>query len=139
MAAGTGVKPLGKRYVNDAKVSDHHAVIPTGNSAAALDARSDEGKIYDLVCRRLLQAWHKDLIRSITTVITEIASGGETDLYLSSGASIEQPGWKTLDVRTARQRKKDEEPTLPGGLEAERPVTVKQAEALLKTTRPPSA
>ena len=137
MAAGTGVKPLGKRYVNDAKVSDHHAVIPTGNSAAALDARSDEGKIYDLVCRRLLQAWHKDLIRSITTVITEIASGGETDLYLSSGASIEQPGWKTLDVRTARQRKKDEEPTLPGGLEAERPVTVKQAEALLKTTRPP--
>ncbi len=137
IAEGTGVKPLGKRYVNDAKVTDHHAIIPTGNAAAALDARSDEGKIYDLVCRRLLQAWHKDLIRAVTTVITEVALDGETDRYLSTGASIEQPGWKALDVQTARQRKKDEEPMLPGGLEAQQPVTVKDAEARRKTTRPP--
>ncbi len=137
IAEGSGVKPLGKRYVNDAKVTDHHAVIPTGNSAAALDERSDEGKIYDLICRRLLQAWHKDLIRSITTVITEVALGGETDLYISTGASIEQSGWKALDIQTARQRKKDEAPMLPGCLEAEQSVTVKNAEALLKTTYPP--
>ncbi len=137
LAEGTGVKPLGKRYVDDAKVTDHHAIIPTGNAAAALDARSGEGKIYDLVCRRLLQAWHKDQIRAVTTVITEISLDGATDLYLSSGASIEQPGWKALDAQPAGKRKKDEEGLLPGGLEARQAVTVKAAEALRKTTRPP--
>ena len=136
-AEGTGVKPLGKRYVDDAKVTDHHAIIPTGNAAAAPDERSAEGKIYDLVCRRLLQAWHDDLIRAVTTVVTAIAADGETDRYLSTGASIEQEGWKALDAPTARQRKKDEEPTLPGGLENGQPATVKDAKALRKTTRPP--
>ena len=138
IAEGTGVEPLGKRYVDDARVTDHHAIIPTGNTAAAMPAEgSDEGKIYDLICRRLLQAWHKDLIRAVTTVITEIDADSENDRYLSSGASIEQEGWKALDVQTARQRKKDEEPLLPGGLQDGQPTAVKDAEALRKTTRPP--
>ncbi len=137
IADGSGVTPLGKRYINDAKVSDHHAIISTGASASGLDQRSDEGKVYDLICRRLLQAWHKDNIRSVTTVVTVIASEAETDLYQSTGTSVEQQGWKALDVQTARQRKSDDEATLPGGLEAELPVEVKGAEALKKTTRPP--
>jgi DNA topoisomerase-3 len=137
IAAGTGLRPLSNRYINDAKVSDHHAIIPTGASASSLDLRSDEGKIYDLICRRLLQAWHDDNIRSVTTVVTAIASEAETDLYHSTGTSVEQQGWKALDVQTARPRKSEDEATLPGGLEAEQPVEVTDAKALKKTTRPP--
>ena len=48
LAPGTGEKPLGKRFVDDAKVSDHHAIIPTAVSAERADLAADERKIYDL-------------------------------------------------------------------------------------------
>ena len=60
LAPGTGEKPLGRRYVDDAKVSDHHAIIPTVTSPDRVDLSPDERKIYDLVCRRLLTCWHED-------------------------------------------------------------------------------
>src|SRR5579871_3649500 len=60
LAPGTGEKPLGRRYVDDAKVSDHHAIIPTGTSLDRVDLSTDESKVYDLVCRRLLSCWHED-------------------------------------------------------------------------------
>src|SRR6476619_2781599 len=56
LAPGTGERPLGLRYVDDAKVSDHHAIMPTV-TVAPPGLPPDEQKIYDLVCRRLLSAW----------------------------------------------------------------------------------
>ena len=117
LADGTGSRALGRRFVDDAKVSDHHAIIPTGSSQSP-PAGSDEAKIYDLVCRRLLAAWHKDHIWSVTTVITAITSlAGEentaplVDRYHSSGTAVEQEGWKVLDLgfgksKTKRKSKK---------------------------------
>src|SRR5205823_5711157 len=58
VAEGSGATALGKRFVDDARVTDHHALLPTARSAAGLDG--DEERVYDLVCRRLLQAWHAD-------------------------------------------------------------------------------
>jgi DNA topoisomerase-3 len=49
LAEGTGVRPLGLRFVDDSKVSDHHAIIPTGVSA---ELEADEQKLFDLICRR---------------------------------------------------------------------------------------
>ena len=72
LAPGTGEQPLGKRFVDDAKVSDHHAIIPTVTSPERADLSPDERKIYDLICRRLLTRWHEDHIWSVTTVITAI-------------------------------------------------------------------
>ena len=60
LASGTREKPLGRRYVDDAKVSDHHAIVPTMTSPQRADLSPDERKIYDLVCRRLLTCWHQD-------------------------------------------------------------------------------
>ncbi len=54
LAPGTGVRPLGRRYVDDAKVTDHHAIIPTVTSPERANLAPDEAKIYDLVCRRFL-------------------------------------------------------------------------------------
>ena len=75
LAPGTGEKPLGRRFVDDAKVSDHHAIIPTVTSPDRVDLSPDEAKIYDLVCRRLLTCWHEDHVWSVTTVITAIVNG----------------------------------------------------------------
>ena len=55
---------------------DHHAIIPTTVSPEKADLSPDERKIYDLICRRLLSAWHDDHIWSVTTVITAITNAG---------------------------------------------------------------
>ncbi|MGC4049131.1 MAG: DNA topoisomerase [Paludibaculum sp.] len=82
LAPGTGQRPLNKRYVDDTKVTDHHAIIPTGVSAERASLNSEEERIFDLICRRLLSAWHDDHIWSVTTVIT---------LVRSTPSSVEPP------------------------------------------------
>jgi DNA topoisomerase-3 len=137
LAPGTGEKPLGKRFVDDSKVSDHHAIIPTLMPRSRADLSQDERKIYDLVCRRLLSAWHADHIWSVTTAITAIVNGNITDRYHSSGKAIQQIGWKVLDLQTSRARDKEEEPNLPAGLARGQQQDVLDVETLKKKTRAP--
>jgi len=134
LAPGTGSRALGRRFVDDAKVSDHHAIIPTGSSKFP-QAGSDEAKIYDLVCRRLLAAWHKNHIWAVTTVITAISSPAEEikaepliDRYFSTGTAIEQDGWKVLDLgfgeRKAKRKSKkreSEDESQPGSSQSKGP------------------
>ncbi|WP_437291255.1 DNA topoisomerase 3 [Sorangium sp. So ce406] len=106
LAPGTGTRPLGKRFVDDARVGDHHAIIPTGARSSRADLSTDEQKIFDLICRRLLSAWHEDHVTSITTVITAITTRGRgegagapiVDRYHSAGSVVEKVGWKVLDI-----------------------------------------
>jgi DNA topoisomerase-3 len=138
LAAGSGQQPLGKRFVDDAKVSDHHALIPTCEPAR-LAPNSAEAKLYDLVCRRLLMAWHADLVESVTTVLTEITPRGGSepaDLFVSRGSSIEQPGWTTLEYKTARKAP-SATPTIPGGLSEAEPQIVARVTLHPKQTQPP--
>ncbi len=139
LAPGTGARPLGRRFVDDSKVTDHHAIIPTAMHAGDLTA--DERKIYDLICRRLLGAWHDDHIWAVTTVITaisNISNGGVIDRYHTSGTAVVQVGWKALDVvPERRQERAPDTPTLPPGLAQGQPQTVADVEALKKKTRPP--
>ncbi|HET7540268.1 MAG TPA: DNA topoisomerase 3 [Polyangiaceae bacterium] len=161
LAEGTGERKLGRRFVDDSKVSDHHAIIPTATPAAGRTLSADEHKLYDLVCRRLLQAWHRDFIWATTEVITEIhpraARDEPVDSYRSLGTAIEQPGWKALDIGATKpptkapRTKKSEaahapetaepepgEGLLPAGLAPGQTPRVLAAEVLPKTTRPPA-
>ena len=104
LAPGTGERPLGRRFVDDAKVSDHHAIIPTGVSPANASLDPDERKLFDLICRRLLSAWHDDHIWSVTTVITLVRSSVE-DRFHSSGTAVVQVGWKVLDIASCEEGK----------------------------------
>ena len=97
LAPRTGELALGRRFVDDAKVTDHHAIIPTATSPGKAALSADEHKIYDLICRRLLGAWHDDYIWSVTTVITSIANSDIIDRYHTSGTTVEQAGWKVLE------------------------------------------
>ena len=134
LAPGTGERPLSRRFVDDAKIRDHHAIIPTATSPAAANLSPDERRIYDLVCRRLLAAWHDDHLWSVTTVITAIVNGLLTDRYHSSGSTIQQVGWKVLDLRARNQ---EEEPSLPPALAPNQPQDVLEAESVRKKTRAP--
>ena len=135
LADGTGERPLGGRFVDDARVSDHHAIIPT-SIAAPVDLPADERAIYDLVCRRLLSAWHGDHEFAVTTVITAIAWNDDRDRFTSSGTSVESAGWKVLEVVRTRGTP-ETEPTIPGGLTKGAPRRVLGARAVSRRTRPP--
>src|SRR5438309_1412717 len=115
LAPGTGERPLGRRFVDDAKVTDHHAIIPTASPRERASPTPDEHKIYDLICRRLLSAWQEDHIWSVTTVITAITNGAIVDRYHTSGTAIQQVGWKVLEIAD-RKRTADDVPTVPPNL-----------------------
>ena len=147
LAPGTGERPLSRRFVDDAKVSDHHAIVPTGVSAEGLELSLDERRLYDLVCRRLLMAWHDEHVFAVTTVVTRVESGAAADRFHSSGTAVQQLGWKALDppppraARAAAARDSapdaDDEQALPAGLRPGQARSVEKVETLQKRTRPP--
>lgn len=136
VAQGSGERALSGRYVNDAKVSDHHAIIPTATSPSRVKLSEDERRIYDLVARRLLMAWHDDYITEVTTVITEIVNAEIRDTYHSTGTIVRQMGWKVLDVVTDK-KDKTAETVLPVELAQGQDQLVVKVDSTLKKTRPP--
>jgi len=137
----TGERPLGRRFVDDARVTDHHAIIPTRTAAERASLSADEQKIYDLVCRRLLAAWQPDHLYSTTTVITAIRTESISDLYRSTGTRVDRDGWRLLDPvpprRGSRGAASDSEQQLPPGIAKGQSQEVLEAESVAKKTRPP--
>src|SRR5712692_4736123 len=145
VAPGTGERPLGRRFIDDSKVTDHHAIIPTAISPEKTGLSAEESEIYDLICRRLLGAWQDDHIWSVTTVITAVRNGDSIDRFHTSGSAIQQVGWKALDISAEKKTKSgkvggDElrlEQVLPPGLALGQPQDVVDIQTLKKKTRPP--
>ncbi|MEW5850158.1 MAG: DNA topoisomerase 3 [Myxococcota bacterium] len=140
-------QPLGKRFVDDGKVTDHHAIIPTAVDPARVSLSADEEKIYDLVARRLLMSWHDEHVWAVTTVITAVGEG-EVDRFHTVGTRVVEPGWKVLDIVTNKKARKktpapddeqqdDEEQSLPSTLAQGQEQRVKDVAAEKKQTRPP--
>ena len=79
-----------KKVFDNKKVTDHHAIIPTGVVPGALT--DIEKKVYDLIVRRFIAVFHPDCKTSTTTVL------GETDgiLFRTSGKEILEPGWRVV-------------------------------------------
>ncbi|MFN0106928.1 MAG: DNA topoisomerase 3 [Bryobacteraceae bacterium] len=135
VAPGSGERPLSARYVDDAKISDHHAIIPTAISATTINLGEEEGRLYDLICRRLLSAWHDDYLTDVTTVITSITNGAAVDQFHAAGTLVRQMGWKVLDI--VAEKRESGEQTLPAELVTGQLQDVLKAESILKKTRPP--
>jgi DNA topoisomerase-3 len=143
---------LGSRFVNDSKVTDHHAIIPTAVSPEKVSLSPDEYKIYDLICRRFLSCWLENHIIRTTTVITAINSNtpdseavSYIDRFHTSGTSVEQIGWKVLDIRIDKKKNrkkgeqdKDHEQKLPPGLHKDQPLETFDIETIQKQTKPPN-
>ncbi|MBF0207990.1 MAG: DNA topoisomerase 3, partial [Oligoflexia bacterium] len=149
LAEKTGVVPLGKRFVNDAEVSDHHAIIPTTVSAGNAISPSEKN-IYDLICRRLLSAWQSDYITATTTILTDVRSKSNIDIFKTQGTVVEQLGWKLLEAKEVskkekeKDKSKDRENTKENKKEKLLPllnkgeqVQLKEVKAQKKSTTPP--
>ena len=100
--------PVNKRIVNDSKVTDHHAIIPT-NKKVARELPQDEAKIYDLVARRFLAVFFPDARFENTTVVTEVRE----ETFLSKGRVVLEVGWRALYPNGVGGRKEKEPPVLP--------------------------
>jgi len=98
------VKPT-RRVFDNAKVSDHHAIIPTGASSARLDDL--ERKIFDMVARRTIAVFYPAAQFEVTTRITRV--GGEA--FRTDGKIIIDPGW--LAVYGKEAAGEDEQSIVP--------------------------
>jgi len=139
---GLDLLPLG-RVVNDAKVTDHHAIIPT-RSEHALDRLSDDDRrIYDLVARRFLAVFHPEAVFENTRVETTVEAGGESFVFRTRGRRLLQPGWRGVYDQLTDERRSEDEDEDEGSdqdLPALRPqerVLTREVQALAKETKPP--
>jgi DNA topoisomerase-3 len=89
---GLDVLPLG-RVVNDAKVTDHHAIIPTRAERHPVDKMSDDDRrVYDLVVRRFLAIFHPDAVFENTRVETTVAG----HVFRTRGKVMLVAGWRAV-------------------------------------------
>jgi DNA topoisomerase-3 len=133
---GLDVLPLA-RVIDDAKVTDHHAIIPTNAERHPVDKMSeDERRIYDMVARRFLAVFHPEAVFENTRVETTVAD----HVFRTRGKRILVPGWRGVygETADADEREDDEgrEQQLPK-LEQGETVAVKEVSSEEKETQPP--
>lgn len=133
-----------RRVVNDARVGDHHAIIPTEGDHDLAGLNRDERRVYDMVARRFLAVFHPPARFERTAVETRV---GE-HLFRSRGKVLIEAGWRAVYGEEARQATAadGEDGAAPGDeddarlpeLVADAPVRCEGAEAHAKQTKPPS-
>jgi DNA topoisomerase-3 len=122
-----GVK-LNKRSVNVKKVTDHHAVLPTGEKPYGLS--EDKQAIFDLVLGRTLEAFHQECIKEITKITVQ--SGAK---YIASGTVISSAGWRAVFNEPDEEKKDEENASLPKVKEGEN-LPINDKALLEKQTKP---
>ena len=149
---GTKLKKS-KKVFDSSKVTDHHAIIPTGTNPANGDMTLNEKKVFDLIARRFIAVFHPDCKFATTTVTGKVETEettpeGKTKKgkveFKASGKQILEPGWRDVfawghAAKSAAtdedDKKQDEEKTLPDFQKGERgPHTPTLTE---KWTQPP--
>jgi len=114
-----------KRLVNDEKVSDHHAIIPTEQHLDLKVLGSDERRIFDLIARRFITVLYPPYRYHQTTIITQV----EGESFFASGKVVREMGWRAvtpislmdgekkdddLPVQNLKQQKKGESKVVKG-------------------------
>ena len=128
--------PLG-RVVNDKKVQDHHAIIPTKSEHNLSKMDADELKVYDLVTKRFLAVFHPDAVFERTRVETTV----EEHVFRTSGRVLLSAGWRSVYGEEVAAEGKPEDDS--GGdqrlprLEEGEQVETRSVESLRKETQPP--
>jgi len=137
---GLDLLPLG-RVVNDAKVTDHHAIIPTRSEHKLDKFNDDDRKVYDMVVRRFLAVFHPEAEFENTRVETTVAG----HVFRTRGRVLVVPGWRGVygegedspdGPATGDEEDEGSDQHLPKLDEGEA-VDTKQVEALAKETKPP--
>lgn len=100
-----------KKVFDDKKVTDHHAIIPTGYQKQ-LDP--NEQRVYDSITRRFIAAFYPDCLVSNTTVLGEV----DGVIFKATGKEILEPGWREV-LPPSKSKKDKEEKVLPNFVQGE--------------------
>lgn len=123
--------PKSKKVFDNKKVTDHHAIIPTGQRPDNLSEQ--ERRVYDLVALRFIAAFYPDCEVANTTVL---AKAGDIDFKVT-GRQIVKPGWREVfaKAKVEDEDTNDEQKTLPAFVKGESGPHTPQLKE--KTTTPP--
>lgn len=124
--------PLSKRVFDDAKLTDHHAIIPTGRRVNESALSQDEGKLFDLVARRLICAFYPPYVYNATRVMTRC----EGEAFLSTGKVVLQEGFRAVAPQKKAKTAAVEDAALPPLREGDE-RTVQKATVQKEQTKPP--
>jgi DNA topoisomerase III len=142
---GLDLLPLG-RVVDDEKVTDHHAIIPTRSEHALDRMGPDDKRIYDMAARRFLAVFHPEAVFENTRVETTVPAGEQEKdgayVFRTRGKLLLEPGWRGVYDEVAQEaRPKGEEDEgadqqLPW-LERGEGVETREIKSARKETKPP--
>ena len=141
---GLDVLPLA-RVVNDEKVTDHHAIIPTKAQHAVDRMGDDDKRVYDMVVRRFLAVFHPEAVFENTRVETTVLPAGEGAggcVFRTRGKLLLVPGWRGVygqmpsESKTAAEEDEGADQQLPKLNEGEHAQTLEIASER-KETKPP--
>ncbi|WEK53733.1 MAG: DNA topoisomerase III [Candidatus Cohnella colombiensis] len=130
--------PLSKRIVDNSKVTDHHAIIPTEQTLLLNVLSTEERKLYDLIARRFISLFYPPARFDQVSVVIDLA--GET--LTAKGTTMKESGWRTVydgkphDEDEAESDVEEGTATLPELREGES-FTVKQCRLQSARTTPP--
>ncbi len=125
----------GRRVFDNDKISDHHAIIPTGRAPTKALSQAEQ-RVFDLVQRRLCAAFMGDYSYEQCQVYTQVSG----HLFLSRGKTVLSLGWQKAAPPLASKKEKDdaeEETPLPALREGEE-YPLKSTSIAKKQTRPPA-
>ncbi len=144
MAGSLSMKPVkaNKSFVDDKKVSDHHAIIPTEQFVQLEHLTNEERKIYDLVVRRFLAVLYPPFEYEQTTV----KAGCEEEEFIAKGKIVLKEGWKEAYEGSWSDEEDEEQkgesalreqklPNLEKGMQFSNNIRI---EIITGTTRPPA-
>ncbi|MEI6712705.1 MAG: DNA topoisomerase III [Verrucomicrobiota bacterium] len=119
-----------KRIFNNAKVSDHFAIVPTGTAPKTLDDK--EQRIFDLVSRRFIAVFYPAAQFEVTTRITRV----EGEAFKTDGKIIVDPGWMAVYGRQAENDEDSEKAVC--AVKPGEPAQVDSLEVKESETKPPA-
>jgi DNA topoisomerase-3 len=154
---GLEVLPLA-RVVNDEKVTDHHAIIPTRSEHNLEKMGSDDRRVYDMAVRRFLAVFHPEAVFENTRVETTVAAAGGDEsgapqeaqtghVFRTRGKLLLVPGWrgvydevaadaKATDAKADADEDEETDQQLPRLIQDER-VQTREVHSERKETKPP--
>ncbi len=123
------IEPLkfSKRIIDDSKVTDHHAIIPTGKISGINSLKIDEKKVFYAIVKQFIAVFYDDYIYNITKIITKI----DNEKFLTKGNTVVKLGFKKLFID--EEKKEDILPSV----NVNDIVDVLSVEGKEKETKPP--
>ena len=127
-----GKLPKRAKVFNDKKITDHHAIIPTGEWAAAAGLSKDEKYVLDLVVRRFIAVFYLDCEFASTVVNAKVATEEESYAFKATGKQILSEGWRVLFPAAAKNEAAQGAPADAGASEASDTADNESADAAEK-------